>query len=74
MEKAYVFLTVEIGAGREVLDSLKEMSYVKEVYHLYGVYDLIVHVEAETVQELKDLIKRIRGVGNIRSTLSMICI
>ena len=75
MEKAYVLLNVELDSGKEVLDSLKEIPDVKEAYQLYGVYDFIVHVESETMQEIKDLVaNRIRGIGKIRSTLALICI
>jgi len=75
LEKAYVLLNIEIDSKREVLDSLKEIPEVKEAYPLYGVYDLIVLVEAETLEEIKDMINnRIRIIGKIRSTLSMICI
>jgi len=70
-----VLLNVEIDSKREVLDSLKEIPEVKDAYPLYGVYDLIIHVEAETMQELKDLIaERIRVIEKIRSTLPLICI
>ena len=74
MEKAYVLLTVEIESGKEVLNLLEEMPDVKEAYQIYGVYDLIIRVEAETRQELRDLINRIKVIGKIRSTLSMICL
>jgi len=75
LEKAYVLLSVELGSGREVLNALEEMPEVKETHQLYGVYDLIVQVEAETVQELKELIeKKIRGVEKIRSAMPLIFI
>ncbi len=74
MEKAYVLLMIEMGSGKVVLNALDEMPDVKEAYQLYAVYDFIIRVEAETMQELKDLINRIRGIGKIRSTLSLICI
>ena len=75
MERAYVLLNVEIDSKREVLDSLKEIPEVKDAYPLYGVYDFIIHVEADTMQELKDLVaNRIRGIGKIRSALPLICI
>jgi len=70
-----VLLNVELGSDREMKDSLKEIPEVKEAHQLYGVYDFIVQVEAETMEELKDVIaERIRVIGKIRSTLSMICI
>jgi len=74
LEKAYVLLTVDLESKKEVLDLLTEILEVKEAYQLYGVYDLIIQVEAETRQELKDLINRIKVIGKIRSTMSMICI
>ncbi|MBA7609340.1 hypothetical protein ES703_16531 [subsurface metagenome] len=75
MEKAYVLLNVELGSEREVQDSLKEIPEVKEVHKIYGVYDLIICVEAETMEDLKDLVEhRVRVIGKIRSTLTMICI
>jgi len=75
LEKAYILLTVEIDSRSKVLDLLREIPEVKETYQLYGVYDFIVHVEAETMQDLKELIeKRIRIIREIRSTLSLICI
>ena len=74
LEKAYVLLSVELGSGREVSNALEEMLEVNEAHHLYGVYDLIVHVEAETVQELNDLINKIKGIEKIRSTMPLICI
>jgi len=74
LEKAYVLLTVEMGSGKEVSNTLDEIPDVKETYQLHGVYDFIIYVEAETLQELKDLINRVRDIGKIRSTLSLICI
>ena len=70
-----MLLNVELGSDREMKDSLKEIPEVKEAHQLYGVYDFIVQVEAETMEELKDVIaERIRGIGKIRSTLALICI
>ena len=69
-----MLLNVEIDSKKEVLNALDEISDVKESYQLYAVYDFIIRVEAETMQELKDLINRIRDIGKIRSTLSLICV
>jgi len=57
-----------------VLDSLKEIPNVKEIHKIYGVYDFIIRVEAETMQELKDTINSsIRGLDNIRSVITLMC-
>jgi len=75
LKKAYVLLNVEIESGKEVLKALYEIPDVKEAHQLYGVYDLIIRVEAETMQELKDVIEeRIKGIRKIRTTLTLICV
>jgi len=80
LEKAYVLLVVEMWSEKEVLNALDEIPDVKEAYQIHGmqshgVYDLIIRVEAETIQELKDLInKRIRNIKKIGSMLLLTCI
>ncbi len=74
MEKAYVLLNVEMGSESEVRDSLKEIPNVKEIHEIYGVYDFIIRVEAETLKKLKGLMNRIMDIGKIRATLSLVCI
>ena len=69
-----MLLNVELGSEKEVLNALNKIPDVKEAHRLYGVYDLIIRVEAETPQAFKDLISRIRDIEKIRSTLTMICI
>jgi len=74
LESAYVLLNVEIESEKEVLNALEDIPEVKEAYQIYAVYDLIIHVEAETMQKLKGLINRIRDIEKIRSTLTLACV
>lgn len=75
MATAYVLINVEIGYDDEVLRSLKPISEVKEAHLVYGVYDIITRIETETMQELKDAVSwKIRGLDNVRSTLTMIVV
>jgi DNA-binding Lrp family transcriptional regulator len=64
-----------MGSETAVSNLLREFDEVKEVHGVYGVYDLVVRVEAESMQALKDVIgTKIRRLENIRSTLTMIVI
>ena len=75
MPKAYVLINVELDGGKEVIDGLQAIDAVKEAYPLYGVYDIIASVEAETEQELKDIIGQvIRRLDKVRSTMTMIAV
>jgi len=70
---AYVLIGVEIGAGEEVLRELQGMPEVKESYAVYGVYDIIVKVEADDMPSLKDVISsKIRRIDRVRNTVTMI--
>ncbi|MCL5949531.1 MAG: Lrp/AsnC family transcriptional regulator [Candidatus Bathyarchaeota archaeon] len=73
MPTAYILVNTEIGAENQVLKALKKVEGVEEVHNLWGVYDLIANVKAESMEELKYIItKRIEKIGKINSKLTMI--
>lgn len=73
MPLAFVLINVETGADIDVLQALKNINYVKEAYQVYGVYDIIARVEAETMDKLKDIVTyQIRRLDKVRSSLTMI--
>jgi len=75
MVLAFVFLSVGLGKEPEVVQGLHEISEVKETYQVYGVYDVIARVEADNMNEIKDVIGfKIRKIENVRSTLTMIVV
>jgi len=75
MPMAYVLITTETGAMESVRESLKKMDYVKETYMVYGVYDIIATVKAETMDKLKEIVTwNLRNLDKVRSTLTMIVI
>lgn len=73
MPKAYVLVNVESGFEDDVVHSLRTTSGVEEAYYSYGVYDIIIRVRAETMEQLKEMVtKRVRAVAKVRSTLTLI--
>ena len=73
MIHAYVMLNVETGTERIVLERLKTVDGVEEAYISYGVYDIILRVKANTMQDLKEEITRkIRTTNQVLSTLTLI--
>ncbi len=73
MQIAFVLINSEAGTEKEVLKELKSMNEVKEAYVVYGTYDVIAKVEAETMDKLKEVITwRTRRLDNVISTLTMI--
>lgn len=75
MSIAFVLINTDLGEGSEVESALKEIPEVMDVYGVYGVYDFVVRLEAETMQQLKDVItSKIRRLDHVRSTLTMIVV
>ena len=75
MPMAFVLINTEIGSENEVLDELKKIDAVNEAYMVYGVYDVVAKVGAETMDKLKEIVTwNVRRLDNVRSTLTMIVI
>jgi DNA-binding Lrp family transcriptional regulator len=73
MPTAYVLLNTEIGAENQVLKALKRIEGIEEAHNLWGVYDIIANVKAESMEKLKYIIThRIEKIGRINSKLTMI--
>ncbi len=73
MPTAYILLNTEIGAENQVLRALKKIEGVEEANSLWGVYDIIANVKADSMDELKHIItKRIEKISRINSKLTMI--
>lgn len=75
MPTAFVLINAEIGAEDEVLQSLKKIEGVEEAHTVYGVYDIVTKIKAESMDKLKEIVTwHIRRLDRVRSTLTMIVI
>jgi len=75
MEKAFILINTEIGSEADVLKKLKKVEGINEAFLVYGVYDIIARVKADTMDKLKEIVTwRIRRLDKVRSTLTMIVV
>ncbi len=75
MPIAFILINTEIGSESDVLKSLEDVEGIEEAYSVYGVYDIIVKIKAESMDKLKDIVTwRVRRLNKVRSTLTMIVI
>jgi DNA-binding Lrp family transcriptional regulator len=71
--KAYVLLNTELGKEPEVIKAIQGAKEIKNIYSLYGIYDIIVEVEADTMERVKEVVfSRIRRLDNVKSTITLI--
>ena len=75
MVQAYILLNVEPGTESKVLEHLKSFNIVREAYVSYGVYDLILKLDADNMEQLKDVVShKIRTTDQVRSSVTLILI
>jgi DNA-binding Lrp family transcriptional regulator len=75
MPTAYVLINCDLGSEEEILQEIKKLTGVSEVSGVYGVYDIIVKISADTMDKLRETITwHVRRIDKVRSTLTMIVI
>ena len=63
MFMAYLLISTKIGLESTVLEALKKLEGVEEAHSLWGVYDIVARIKADTMDRLKLIITKIVG-GN----------
>ena len=57
MPAAFVLINTEIGSSiAGVLKDLKKVEGVDDAFTVYGVYDIIARVRAESMDKLKEIV------------------
>lgn len=73
MPNAFVLMNAELGSEDSIVNELRNIDGVKEVYQVYGVYDIVAQVEADTMEKVKETITwKLRKLNGVKSTLTMI--
>ena len=73
MSKAFVLINCELGSEMQVISDLKTVDCVKNVYGVFGSYDILASLECDLLEELRQtIISKIRMIENIRSTKTLI--
>jgi len=75
MPIAFVLINTETGSEADVLKDLKKIEGVAEAFAVYGVYDIIARVKADSMDKLKEIVtQHMRRLDRVRSTLTLIVI
>lgn len=75
MTLCYILLNIELGMEEKVLSEVRKIPNVKKSHRVYGIYDMIAEVEADSMDALKEIVTwKIRRLDGVRSTLTAIVI
>jgi DNA-binding Lrp family transcriptional regulator len=69
---AFVLISTEIGFEKEVLATIRKIDNVKNVYPVYGAFDIVAEVESTSRKKLNDIVEEnIRHLDKVSSILTM---
>ncbi len=72
MRRAFVLINTNLGTEAALQSELKKVEGVVGVYQVFGIYDVVVVIEAESEEQIKDIVfSRIRTLKYLRSTLTL---
>ncbi len=72
MPIVFILINSELGKEKSLLKEIRSIPNVKEAPFIYGIYDIIVKVEAENMEKLKEIVTfKIRRLNDVRNTLTM---
>lgn len=73
MMEAFVLIIVKPGSEEGVYNKLKDKPVVKEIYRVYGEYDIVIRVEVDNIAELDKFHDEIlRKIEDIEMTETLI--
>jgi len=73
MMEAFVLVIVKPGNEEKVYNKLKECPKVKEIYRVYGEYDIVLRVEVDNIKALDEFHDTIlRKIKEIEMTETLI--
>ena len=73
MTDAYVRLNCELGAEVEIIEKLKELDNVSDVFETIGTHDMLVKLQAENFEKIREIVSwNIQKLPKVRSTATLI--
>ena len=73
--KAFILMETAVGKNKEVVVSLRQLKGVESVDSVTGPYDVIAIVEAESLNDVGDLVTRkIHPVAGITRTVTCLAL
>jgi DNA-binding Lrp family transcriptional regulator len=72
MVSAVVLVNTDLNSQDKVLESLKHISGVEQAHSLHGLYDFLVKIKAENIEEIRNITKsKIKKVDGVTSSLTL---
>ena len=65
-------VNVTPGKEKQVYNAIKEMKNVRDVYHVFGEFDFVVIIEAQSLSDLNKTVDSIREIDGVTKTQTVV--
>ena len=73
MTIAYVMINCELGAEETIMEQLRQIEQVVDVFGTIGTHDMMVKLDAENFEKIRELVSRnIQKIEKIRTISTLI--
>lgn len=73
MMEVFILIVVKPGNEEKVFNMLKDRPKVREIYRLYGEYDIVIRIEVDSIRELDEFHDSVlRKIKEIEMTETLI--
>ena len=73
MTDAYVMLNCELGAETDIIEKLKELEQVVDVFVFIGTHDMLLKLQADNFEKIREIVSwNIQKLDKVRSTATLI--
>lgn len=74
MITAFIMAKLDSPKAREVLDKIQDLEQVREVYLIYGAYDMLIKGQFNTPEELSSfVVDELRKIDGVKDTVTNVC-
>jgi DNA-binding Lrp family transcriptional regulator len=70
----YVFVQVEKGEPWKIAAELSKIEGAKTAHTVTGQYDVIVFLELDSLEILKDVVREVQQIEGVQRTQTAVCI
>ena len=71
MHKGFILLNCDLGSEEYILEELKQMQDINNVYLTFGAYDVIAEIQTEGQDEFEKMIAAVRKLSRVVSTMTL---
>lgn len=65
-------VNVTPGKEKHVYNAIKELKNVRDVYHVFGEFDFVVIIEAQSLSDLNKTVDSIRKIEGVTKTQTVV--